>query len=365
VVLLDGVVGDPVELVAELDEALQKLPVLVILDPAENERAHDCVVAGARGCLVRPVDPNALAHTIFRVHERAVRRRKQLEAEAEAAGKGGGRLIAVRGAKGGVGATVIATNLAVAIRRQSDRRVVLVDANFFGGDVPGALNLVPDGNIADLLPHLHVLDDDLLASTLVEHPSGVAVLAAPTEFERAEAIRSEEFQRVLEVLRARYDYVVLDCSPFLDHNTVAALDQADLVLLVSTPEIVSLKNAGRFILLGAELGYSDAKMRLVINRLRSPGAIRRADFERHLEYRMSFGLPNDTAVVQALTRGEPLVTFQRTSRAARALDRLARTVLANRGWEGEPRPLGRRLLRLPSLRLLPRPGALRRGPERA
>ena len=159
-----------------------------------------------------------------------------------------------------------------------------------------------------------------------------------------------------EALRLRYDYVVVDCSPFLDQNSLLVLDMADLLLVVSTPEIVALKNASRLIQLGAELGYSEAKMRLVINRLKSPGAIPRADFERHLDYRMSFGIPNDTAVVRALTHGTPVVTYERSSQAARALERLARAALANEGWAGEPaRRSGRRLPRLPSLRL-PRPG---------
>jgi pilus assembly protein CpaE len=343
--------------VAELDEALQRVPIVAILDEADRDRAHDCVVAGGSGTLVRPVDPNALARTIFQVHDRAARRRKQWQAELEASGKHaqGGRVIAVRGTKGGVGATAIAINLAVSIKRQTATRVALVDANLFGGDVPVSLNLVPNGSIDDIIPHLHVLDDELVQRTLAHHASGVDVLAAPSEFERAEAIKQEEFQRVIEAIRARYDYVVLDCSPFLDHNGLLALDLAELLLLVSTPEIVSLKNAARLIQLGVDLGYSEGKLRLVINRWKCPGAINRADFEKHLEYPMSFSIPNDIALVRALTRGEPLQTYHRRSRAARALDRLARVVVANQGWLGDSKPAGRRLFRLPSLPSFQRP----------
>jgi pilus assembly protein CpaE len=355
VILLDGVMSDPAQLVAELDEALHRTPVLVILDEVDRDRVHDCVAAGARGCLVRPVDPQALAQTIFRVHERALRQRqREAELQGGASMAKGGRIIAVRGAKGGVGSTVIATNLAVAIKRLSGLRVVLLDAHFFGGDVPMALDLVTHSSIADLLPHLHALDDELLEKTLVPHDSGVAVLAVPAEFERAEAITADEFQRVVEALRARYDYVVVDCSPFLDQNSLLMLDMSDLLLVVSTPEIVALKNASRLIQLGAELGYSEAKMRLVINRLQMPGAIPRADFERHLEYRMSFGIPNDTAVVRSLTHGSPVVTYERRSRAARAVEGLARAALANEGWTGEP--AGRSGRRLPWLPLPRLPG---------
>ena len=349
VIVLDGVLGDPVVLVAELDEALQRTPLLVILDQAERERAHDCVVAGARGCLVRPIDPNTLVRTIVQLHEKAARRRKQLQASTEK----GARVIAVRGAKGGVGSSVLATNLAVAIRRLTRQRVVLVDGHFFGGDVAVMLDLVPDRSLADLIAHLQNLDDELVASSLVDHSSGLGVRAAPAELERAEAITAEELQRVLEALRTRYDFVVVDTAPFLDQNSLVVLDMADLLLLVSTPEIPALKNAARFLQLGADFGYSEQKMRLIINRANGPGRIAPDDYEKYLEYRTSFSIPDDTsAVVDAMTRGQPLVTYRPSTRAARALNRLARTVVADQGWEAEParrRADSRLRLPMPSL----------------
>jgi pilus assembly protein CpaE len=354
VIVLDGVLGAPPVLVAELDEAFAGTPLLVLLDEAEREHAHDCVVAGARGCLVRPVDPNALIRTIVQVHDKAVRRRRQIEAE-RVGGDRAGQVTAVRGVKGGVGTTFIATNLAISIQRQTRRRVLLIDSNLFGGDVPIALNMTPNRSIADLIPHVDALDDDLLESIVVRHDSGVAVLAAPTELERAETVRPEGFQRVLEVMRTRYDHVVVDVSPFLDQNSLVALDLSDMVLVVCTPEVAALKNAARLLELGGALGYAETKMRLLLNRAKGPGAVGRADIEKHLHYLISFTIPNDaTAVVRALNRGEPLVTCERGNRAAKAVDRLARTVLADRGWEGEPGRSGvGGLLRLPSLRLFP------------
>jgi Flp pilus assembly CpaE family ATPase len=151
---------------------------------------------------------------------------------------------------------------------------------------------------------------------------------------------------VLEALRARFAYVVVDCSPFLDQNTLAALDLADTLLLVTTPELAALKNAARLVQLGLRLGYSERKMRLIVNRSNLQGAIPPADFEQHLEYRASFRIPNDGSVASALTRGEPVVTFQPASPSARALDRLAHTIVHDRGWEGEPRPESRGLAAL-------------------
>jgi pilus assembly protein CpaE len=110
--------------------------------------------------------------------------------------------------------------------------------------------------------------------------------------------------------------------------------------------MAALKNAARLVQLGARLGYSEQKMRLVVNRFNLSGAIARSDFEEHLEYRTSFRIPNDGAVDRALSRGEPLVTFQPSCPAARALERLARNLITNDGWEGEPRRHGRGLQRV-------------------
>jgi pilus assembly protein CpaE len=354
VILIDGVLGGAAGLVAELDEALPRIPLLVALHEVERDHAHECVVAGARGCLVRPFQRETLIHTIIQVHERAVRRRKLLQEDQHTGGRAAGKIIAVRGAKGGVGCTVIATNLAVAIKRRSDQRVALVDAHLFGGDVPLALDMTPDRSLGDLLPHMHSLDDELLDSTLIKHVSGIDVLAAPPDLERAEAITPEDFQRVMEALRARYDYVVVDSPSVLDHNSLIVLDMADLLLLVCTPEIAALKNAARFVRLGLQFGYSDAKMRLVINRRNSPGAVARPDIESYLHYKTSFHIPNDgTSAVKALNRGQPLVTFDRSCGPARALQRLARVVVENEGWDAEPGRAHRRPIRLPSLRRLP------------
>ena len=243
-----------------------------------------------------------------------------------------GRLIAVRGTKGGVGTTAIATSLAVAVHRQTRQPTVLVDGYFYGGDVPVALNLTPPRSIVDLLPQLDRLDDDLFDTTLARHSSGIAVLAAPSDVEHVESIKADTYQQVLDALRTRYAYVVVDCSPFLDQTTIAALDQADTVLLVTTPDLAALKNAARFLRLGARLGYAEHKLRLVVNRFNQPGAVSSGDLEQHLSYRTSFRVPNDNAVSQSLNRGEPVAS----GKAAKTLTRLARAVVSNLGWEDQP-----------------------------
>jgi pilus assembly protein CpaE len=357
VIVLDGVFGEPADVVSELDDAMPDTPVIVLLDDSDQEHAQACVVAGARACLTRPVQLSALTATVLQVHDKASRRRRH-HIERPTGADQLGRLIAVRGAKGGVGATVVATNLAVAIRRQTGQPTVLVDGHLFAGDTCVALDLKPTRSVIDLVRHLNALDEDMLRNSVTEHASGLVVLAAPPEFEDAEAIRSDEFQHLLDALRAHFAYVVVDCAASVDQNTLATLDLADVLVLVSTPEIAALKNAARLLQLGARLGYPETKLRLVINRFDAAGALAPADFEQYLAHTTSFRIPNDGSVTRALTRGEPSVS-RRGSKAGKALNRLAQVIVANQGWLGEPRPGGRGLLGLGFRRRQPSPEPLR------
>lgn len=335
IVIFDGVIGDPEAIVADVDEAMPRSSIVVILDDTEVERAHDCILAGARACLQRPTPAEELIRTVIQLHEKALRRRKQLQVAPEE----GGHLIAVRGSKGGVGATVIAANLAIALRRESERRVCLVDGNLFGGDATLALDILTNRSLTDLIPNLHALTDDFIAATVVTHASGVDVLAAPNELERAESVTPEQFQRVLEAVCTNYDFVIVDTSPFLDQNSLVVLDMASVILLICTPEIAALKNAARFLKLGAEFGYAEEKLRLVVNRLASSGSIVGNDIENHLHYRISAGIPSDgAAVVHSLNRGEPVVLSTPKSPVTRAINGLAHTLLQNEGWAAGDTP---------------------------
>ena len=168
---------------------------------------------------------------------------------------------------------------------------MLVDGSLLSGDVAVAMNIANENSIADVVAHLRELDGDLLNDTLLHHGSGIWVLPAPSELERAEVINGEETTAVLAALRQYYDVVVVDTASRPDEHLLAALDQSDVVLVVCTPEIASLKNAARFLALAHELGYGDEKLKLTINRLSSHGSIPLKDIESNLRQKMAFGLP--------------------------------------------------------------------------
>lgn len=345
-VIIDEVAGDPCAVVEQIDDIAPELPIVVVLEEEQRMLAQASILAGARAYLFRPFELAELLEVVRRVHAKEDRRKKKTERGASQTG----RIIAVHGAKGGVGTTTVSINLAVAMAKATGKRVALLDLNLMGGDVAVSLNIVTDNSIADVVAHLRELDGDLLDATMVHHPSGVAVLPSPTQLERAEAITGEETAKVLIACKAHFDVVVVDTASRPDEHVLAALDLADTILLVATPEIVCLKNTARFLGLSHEIGYGRDKIRLVVNRVRSAGSLPLADIEESLQHEMSFGVSSDgVPIIASLNAGEPVVTMRSDSRVARELRTIATelagqfgtTLAAPTAGQGASRPSGR------------------------
>lgn len=332
-VIVDEVAGDPAAVVEQLDAAAPEIPVIVLLDQETASLAQACILAGARAYLFRPFEPGDLIEMIRRIYEKEDRRRRKSSPQG---GSKSGRMIAVHGPKGGVGTTTIAVNLAVTIYQQTGLRVVLVDGSLLSGDVAVAMNIANENSIADMVAHLRELDGDLLNDILLHHNSGIWVLPAPSELERAEVISGEETTAVFTALRQNYDVIVVDTASRPDEHLLAALDIADAVLVVCTPEIASLKNAARFLALAHELGYGDEKLKLTINRLSSGGSIPLKDIESNLRHKMAFGLPSDgLPVIEALNAGEPVVLMRPSARMSRQIHAVASELVHQLGLSDE------------------------------
>jgi pilus assembly protein CpaE len=293
------------------------------------------MLAGAREFLVKPFSSDELTASIRQVHVREREKQGRMAAPVAAARVPGaarepGRVVAVFSPKGGVGRTTIAVNLAVAAASEPDREVVLVDGSFQFGDVGVLLNLNPKSkSIADLVPELEAGGEpDSLDTFLIAHSTGVKVLLAPPTPEMAELVTPQAARRVLEVLRARSDLVVVDCAAAFSDSTLAVLDVADVVLTVLTLEITSIKNMRLFLEVADQLGYPDDKIELVLNRADSALGIRVADVEHSIGRKVDHTVVSDgRSVVYALNRGVPFFVSNREAQVSQDILRLARALL--------------------------------------
>src|SRR2546427_9185315 len=277
-----------------ISNTVPESPIIMMSVQGEQDYLRRSMVAGAREFLVKPFHADELINAIRHVHELEKVKRARYAAAAPAAAaanplaaspaaRDNGKIITFFSPKGGVGRTTIATNLAVALHQSTQKPVVLVDGSLPFGDIAVILNMSPKAKtIADLVGSFDNTDSDVLESVLVSHSTGIKVLLAPPTPESAELITGANMKHVLELLRERYAYIVVDTWPSFQEQVITMLDVADVILTLMTLEITSLKNVRVFMEIAEKLGYGDDKLQLVANRNDSSGGIKASDVEPSL-----------------------------------------------------------------------------------
>ncbi|MFA7667474.1 MAG: AAA family ATPase [Burkholderiaceae bacterium] len=250
---------------------------------------------------------------------------RQLERQATVAGPPHrARTLAFLSAKGGGGATFLATNLGFALAGRA-RQVALLDLNLQFGDASLFVSDVPAvRSIADVAREVHRLDSSFLEANMMKPQDGYFVLAAPDNPARAIDVSSEAVERVFSLARSRYDFVIVDVGRVLDRVTVGALDEVDIVHVVIQSTLPYLHNAKRLIGVLGGLGYGQGKIKVVLNRYARGDEISLADIERTLGLPVDIQIPNSyKAVAHAINHGLPLCRHAPRDPVARALNELA------------------------------------------
>ncbi len=215
-------------------------------------------------------------------------------------------VVAVMGAKGGVGTTFVACQLAAELA-QLGGRVVVVDLNLRIGDVALYFDLRPRYTLANLAEEGEELDSAYLDTILEPHSSGVHVLAAPVRAEEAELVGVRHLEQAVKILRAQFDWVITDVSRCWDETTVHFLDRADQIFLVTLMDVPTLNHARQHLELLQRLGNPTDKIRLIANRYSKSAPVSDADFSEFLGRGPDVLIPNDyPATVTCVNEGKPL-----------------------------------------------------------
>ena len=268
--------------------------------------------AGAREFLRLPV----LAEEFATVYQRVA----EFCAVQPEAPKKRGRVLSVFSSKGGTGTTFVATNLAAALGAPT----VLLDLNLQAGDLGLFLGVEPKFSIADLIENRERVDDTLLRSYLTPHSANLSLLAAPREADSADDIEAEHVFQVLEILRGRYEYVVVDPQHTFDSITLAALDQSDEILLVLTLDIPAIRSTQRALKIFDRLGYPRHKLHVVVNRFSKQIDLELRQVERFLGERVTGYVQSDyKTAVNSINLGQPLVESDPQSKIATELRQIA------------------------------------------
>jgi pilus assembly protein CpaE len=329
---------DGITATEQLAATVPTASVVMMSVQGEADYLRRSMLAGAREFLVKPFSSDELTASIRQVYSRERTKQDRISSAPAAASAPGtptgdhrepGQVVAVFSPKGGVGRTTIAVNLAVAAAADLGRQTVLVDGSFQFGDVGVLLNLNPKNkSIADLAGELEGGGEpESIDTFIISHSSGLRVLLAPPSPEMAELITPSGIRKILDVLRAKNDLVVVDCTASFTDTTLAILDTADIILTMLTLEITSIKNIRLFMEVADQLGYAGSKIKLVLNRADSTLGIRVADVEHSIGRKVDYTIVSDgRSVVYALNRGVPFVLSNRETQVSQDVLRLAAAV---------------------------------------
>ncbi len=281
-------------------------------------------------------DGTALAAACQRSYEVSMRLLSSAPPGAEAYHRRDGQIVTVFAAKGGCGKTTFAINLAVALARQSDRRVCIVDLDLAFGDVAISVQLDPAKTIVDALPMAGHLDETGASSLLTPYQPNLEMLLAPTTPGDAEKIPPSLIGELLVVLRTIFDFVVVDTPAQFSEHVLTAMDSSAHHVLLTTPDVPALKNLRITLDMLDLLSYPRQIRSVVLNRSDSKVGLTHEDVERVVRWPISAHIPSSRDVPVSINKGVPLVTASPGHPASQAIARFAHQRLLEPAGRAEP-----------------------------
>ena len=294
-------------------------PFFVISPQNDMNLLRAAMRAGARDVFAMPFKPEELISAVAQVAEE----------ERLRTGKTRNKLYAFMNAKGGSGASFLATNLAVILARTKERKTLLVDLDFQFGSLPTYLNMPVRNGLIKALELVDTLDQLSMQGYTQAHDSGLDVLAAAMDdIILPEDVSEARITELLEVLQGIYRNIVVDLPHRIDAANAAVLLRADRIVLVAQQTITHLHDTKRLIaLLQEQLGIPGDRLLLVLNRASKKDEVRLADFSKVLPGLTVVKVPGDYRhVAESINLGVPLSQSAKFSGLARCLDDLATTI---------------------------------------
>ena len=304
------------DIIVKISNTLKNSKIIVLSYDMNSETVIKALRAGAREFLVKPLIENDFILAVEKLKDLIL---GNINDTTKC------KVITTFSNKGGIGKTAIATNLAVEIANMTKERVALVDLNMQMGDVTTFLDLNPSFDTAYVINNLERIDEGFLLSTLEKYNnSSLYVLADPPDLEQAEVITSENITTLINVLRNVFSYIIIDTTASFDGKTITALDNSDLVLLITIINLPSVRNCQRCFDLFKRLGYTKDKIKIIVNRYMENEEIKVEDVEEVLGHPVYFKIPNNYfTIINSINKGLPVCEINPHSNIAKSFRELA------------------------------------------
>ena len=287
------------DIISKLTTLVKNIKIIVLSYDTESDIVIKALRAGAREFLVKPLIEKDFIAAVQKMKDLIL---GNINDTTKC------KVITTFSNKGGIGKTSIAVNLAMEIANITKEKVALVDLNMQMGDITTFLNLDPSFDTSYVINNLDRIDETFLLTTLEQYnKTSLYVLADPPDIEQAEIITSEDITTLINILRNVFSYIVIDTTSSFDAKTITALDNSDLILLVSIINLPSIRNCQRCFDLFKKLGYSKDKIKLIINRYMEADDIKIEDVEEVLDHKVFFKIPNNYyTIINSINKGIPI-----------------------------------------------------------
>jgi pilus assembly protein CpaE len=312
--------------VRELLGTSPEVEVFLTASRIDPQQLLEAFRAGVKEFLSQPLTRQEMDQALARFEER-------FTAKIAGSDRHFGRVVSVIGARGGVGASTVATNLAASVQQDGKgESVALMDLDLHGGDLGLLLDLHASQGLKHLAKDLSRLDETILRSTLVTHGSGLQLLASGYEaFEDIEYVHGCTM-RVIGLLRSMSRHIVIDCGHVLDPAVKEALDYSDQVIVITTLSLPAIRRTKRLLEAFSTAQYPTDKVMVVVNRYANDQKDVLSETESMLAVRMAGLIPNDYRTASdAVDHGKPFtIMAPRTSIGQWYLRGSSRLVSGNR-----------------------------------
>lgn len=317
-------VMDGITATQQIQSEFPRVQIIVVSVQDDTNYMREAIRAGAVDFVAKPISADELAEAIRRAYAKipaenasvpqpasSGRSPKITGYEQQTRQVKNGRVITVLGPKGGVGKTTLAVNLGIGlIRSDPDKDVLIIDGNSYFGDVGVFLNTRGQYSLIDMAVMAEVpeeIDSQSVDTILVSHESGVKLLVSPSSPAEGSQVSMSAMLNMLEYLRKRFDYIVVDTSTTFDDVLAAAIQDADRIIMVSAPTMPALKDTRVMYSELVGFDYDLDRVVLVLNMYDPEGRITTEQITKFLRRPVAVEVPYDPTVNEALNRGVPLV----------------------------------------------------------
>ncbi len=321
VVSLEEPMARSLQTVESVADVIPQVPIIAyssIGDPSYIRRAMQ---VGVKDYLVAPLEEEELGRSIHAALAQEERRQQRLSGEVEP--QAYGTVVTVFGAKGGIGKTTIATNLATALVQKTGQSVALVDLDTRFGDVAILMDMPTDRSISDLALPEEEIDREAVQSCLYTHSTGVSILPAPIRPSEWHSIHPGHIEKMVSVLAATHDYVILDTPGTFNDIVSRALEMCTILLLTATPDLASLKDTILALEMLRSWSFPAEKVKIVINHTSDAHGDTRVDIRRVLGKDIFWTIPYDRSISQTTQLGTPIVAAKPKSKSSQSFVELA------------------------------------------